>query len=111
MRLSLANYSENVPQEHLCNIITYSEAFSDATRLACNEAFSDHWGTRPWSAQSWQDDVTDVPEFLPELSFLLVSPETSEVITTDARAYQYAGALYIHATGRYFEGRTSSIKP
>lgn len=80
MSLSLVNYSADVPQGHLCNIIAYSEAFSDATRLACNEAFRDHWGTRPWSAQSWQDDVTYVPEFLPELLFVLISPETNEVI-------------------------------
>jgi hypothetical protein len=25
---------------------------------------------------------------------------------TDARAYQYAGALYVYATGGYFEGGT-----
>lgn len=32
------------------------------------------------------------------------------VIPTDARAYQYAGALYVHATGGYFKGRTENIK-
>lgn len=30
-------------------------------------------------------------------------------IPTDARAYQYAGALYVHATGGYFEGGTEII--
>ena len=31
-------------------------------------------------------------------------------IPTDARAHQYDGALYIHATGGYSEGRNEDIK-
>jgi hypothetical protein len=33
----------------------------------------------------------------------------SQVIPTDARTYQYAGALYVHATGGYFEGELRAL--
>ncbi len=36
--------------------------------------------------------------------------EYRPVVPTDARAYQYAGALYVYATGGYFEGGTERTK-
>jgi hypothetical protein len=36
--------------------------------------------------------------------------EHCPAVTVDARAYQYAGALHIHAAGGYSEGRASPFK-
>ncbi|ULH10039.1 GNAT family N-acetyltransferase [Serratia marcescens] len=62
------------------SISSFRPAFSEELRLLCNEAFDGHWGTTPWSVQSWQEDVIECPDFLPELSYLLFSEETQELI-------------------------------
>lgn len=61
-------------------IYSFRPAFGEELRLLCNEAFEGHWGTTPWSVQSWQEDVIECPDFLPELSYLLFSEETNELI-------------------------------
>jgi mycothiol synthase len=55
---------------HGPDTVTYESRHEEATRLACNEAFESHWGTRPWTVEQWAGSVTRSEEFYPDLSFL-----------------------------------------
>lgn len=48
----------------------------DATRLAHNDAFRDHWGSEPLSPERWRHFVAEAPGFRPDCSWLAVHGET-----------------------------------
>ncbi|WP_460887711.1 GNAT family N-acetyltransferase [Promicromonospora xylanilytica] len=50
-------------------LVPWSEALDDATRLARNDAFRDHWGSQPRTPQSWRAYRSS---FAPEWSFVVV---------------------------------------
>jgi mycothiol synthase len=45
-----------------------------------NEAFSDHWGFIPMAAANWRLWVIDHEDFRPDLSFMVLSAETGEMV-------------------------------
>lgn len=47
-----------------------AEAYDDATRLAHNEAFRDHWGHTPATPDRWRHGSTGARSFRPDVSFL-----------------------------------------
>lgn len=57
----------------------FTSELSEATRVAVNDAFRDHWGSRPMTEQEWADDL-GLDEFAPELSRVLTtgSGETND---------------------------------
>lgn len=50
-------------------LVPWSQALDDATRLARNDAFRDHWGSQPRTAQSWRAHRSS---FAPQWSFVVV---------------------------------------
>ncbi|MFD2792113.1 GNAT family N-acetyltransferase [Promicromonospora vindobonensis] len=50
-------------------LVPWSEALDDATRLARNDAFRDHWGSQPRTPESWRAYRSS---FAPEWSFVVV---------------------------------------
>jgi ribosomal protein S18 acetylase RimI-like enzyme len=50
-------------------LVPWSEALEDAARLARNDAFRDHWGSQPRTAESWRAYRS---HFAPEWSFVVV---------------------------------------
>ncbi|MDI6021965.1 GNAT family N-acetyltransferase [Leucobacter sp. UT-8R-CII-1-4] len=53
-------------------LIGYSSEYSEATRIAMNDAFRDHWGSQPKTAAEW-NEYRALPEFSAELSRLVVT--------------------------------------
>lgn len=53
-------------------LIGYSSEYSEATRIAMNDAFRDHWGSRPKTSAEW-NEYRALPEFSAELSRLVVT--------------------------------------
>jgi mycothiol synthase len=57
-------------------IVSFAQALAenpgvdDAVRLAHNEAFVDHWGFQPWSAETWTQWETGQRDFRGEWSFV-----------------------------------------
>jgi mycothiol synthase len=47
-------------------------SLNDALRLAHNEAFEQHWGFQPWSAQTWQQWETGQRDFRGDWSFVVL---------------------------------------
>lgn len=48
-------------------IVPWSADLDDPVRLACNEAFADHWGSQPQTPETWADGRQD---FIPGWSFV-----------------------------------------
>ncbi|MCX5329034.1 GNAT family N-acetyltransferase [Streptomyces sp. NBC_00140] len=51
-------------------VVPFTTAYDEATRLAHNEAFRDHWGHTPTAADRWRHGTTGARSFRPDLSFL-----------------------------------------
>jgi ribosomal protein S18 acetylase RimI-like enzyme len=50
-------------------LVPWSDALEDATRLARNDAFRDHWGSQPRTAESWRAYRS---VFAPQWSFVVI---------------------------------------
>ncbi|GAA1327256.1 GNAT family N-acetyltransferase [Leucobacter albus] len=50
----------------------FEPGLSEATRIALNDAFRDHWGSQPSSRQEWEEELA-LDDFAPELSFVAVT--------------------------------------
>lgn len=73
--------SEDIPEVDLdpeFEIVTFSDDLSEATRLAHNDAFRDHWGSEPRDEESWRFTVTH-PEFRAEWSPVVIDNSSGEV--------------------------------
>ncbi|MFD3312637.1 GNAT family N-acetyltransferase [Streptomyces sp. NPDC058694] len=51
-------------------VVPFTEAYDEATRLAHNEAFLDHWGHTPSTPDRWRHQSTGARSFRPDASFL-----------------------------------------
>ncbi|MFD3837557.1 GNAT family N-acetyltransferase [Streptomyces sp. NPDC058642] len=51
-------------------VVPFTAAHDEATRSAHNEAFRDHWGHTPTSADQWRHGTTGARSFRPDMSFL-----------------------------------------
>ncbi|WP_029287773.1 GNAT family N-acetyltransferase [Cellulomonas sp. HZM] len=58
-------------------VTPWTQALDDATRLAHNEAFADHWGSQPQTAEQWaQGRTLQVPSW----SFVAVDEASGDVV-------------------------------
>lgn len=60
---------------HGIRVVRWSAELDEATRLAHNDAFVDHWGTEPQTAESW---ARHDAHFAPSWSFLALDASASE---------------------------------
>jgi mycothiol synthase len=51
-------------------VTPWSPELDDAARICNNEAFADHWGSLPLTAEQWTAILTGTSTFRPEMSFL-----------------------------------------
>ncbi|MEU7583467.1 GNAT family N-acetyltransferase [Streptomyces sp. NPDC041068] len=56
-------------------VVPFTDAYDDATRLAHNEAFRDHWGHTPTAPDRWRHGATGARSFRPDVSFLALDGE------------------------------------
>ncbi|MFD2023891.1 GNAT family N-acetyltransferase [Promicromonospora aerolata] len=61
----------DVPLAGSLRLVPWSKDLDEATRLAHNDAFRDHWGSQPQTREQWAQRAC----FAPEWSFLVVDPE------------------------------------
>ncbi|MGW6130017.1 GNAT family N-acetyltransferase [Cellulomonas sp. NPDC055163] len=76
MRRPLRDGVPGVPHVDGVQIVPWSPERDEATRVAHNEAFADHWGSQPRSAEAWSHGRS---MFAPSWSFLAVDDTTGEV--------------------------------
>jgi len=69
----------DVPTPAGLDLVTWSAELDEETRLAHSEAFADHWGSEPRSAEEWAQWYTGHRSFRPDLSVLAVDPASGTV--------------------------------
>ncbi len=60
-------------------LINWDANRNDEALSVLNQAFSDHWGFIPMTAELWQLWVLEHEDFRPDLSFMVLSAETGEI--------------------------------
>lgn len=53
-------------------LVEYTKDLDDAVRLACNEAFRDHWGHQDASSETWETGVSEVSDLRRDLSLVVM---------------------------------------
>ncbi|WP_405218178.1 GNAT family N-acetyltransferase [Agrococcus sp. Ld7] len=89
LKRPLTSDAPAVPEVELTGslrLVPFSPELDDATRLAHNDAFRDHWGSQPQTMEQWTNGRS---EFAPEWSFVVVddAPDVGALLadeTTDA---------------------------
>ncbi len=54
-------------------VAAWGPDLDDGTRLANNEAFSDHWGSLPMTPEEWTAGYAESSQFRPDLSYLALA--------------------------------------
>jgi ribosomal protein S18 acetylase RimI-like enzyme len=68
--------SQPIPEVELAaglRVVPFDRELDEQVRLAHNEAFADHWGSEPRSAEDWQRATTGGRNFRPDWSFLVLA--------------------------------------
>ncbi|WP_298456990.1 GNAT family N-acetyltransferase [uncultured Cellulomonas sp.] len=91
MRRDLAGELPVVELDAGLRVVPWSPELDEAVRFAHNDAFRDHWGSEPATAESWS---TGRSKFAPEWSFLVLD-EAAEPVDGAPVVAAYA------MTGRY----------
>jgi mycothiol synthase len=68
-----------VPAPAGLELVPWSADLDEEARLAHTEAFADHWGSEPRSAEEWAQWFTGHRAFRPDLSVLAVEEATGQV--------------------------------
>jgi len=83
-------------------LVTYGPEWSEAARLATNDAFRDHWGSQPYTEESWRlHRETEVAR--DDLSFLAVGvnedgqDEVAGLVVATVRPDDFAGHGFSHS--------------
>ena len=53
-------------------IVPWQASHDEPSRLVSNEAFADHWGSRPITPENWMHNMIESPRFRRDLSFCAV---------------------------------------
>jgi mycothiol synthase len=64
-----------VPVPRGLRLAGYAPELDERVRLAHNEAFTDHGGFQPWTAQAWAHAETGHRDFRPDCSFVVLDGE------------------------------------
>ncbi|NMR19374.1 GNAT family N-acetyltransferase [Cellulomonas fimi] len=75
MRRDLATPSPQASLASGLRLVPWGEELDDAVRLAHNEAFADHWGSQPRTAEQWRSGR---PAFAPGWSFAVLDDDAAE---------------------------------
>ncbi|MGH3447398.1 MAG: GNAT family N-acetyltransferase [Nocardioidaceae bacterium] len=67
----------------------YDHSQTEATRLAHNSAFADHWGSTEWTPQRWQQWVTDARSTRPDLSSTVTLRDAPEQVVAYLISKEY----------------------
>lgn len=70
-------------------LVGFDPRYDEATRLAHNEAFLDHWSFDPRDRQFWEAHVTGSRAFRPAVSYLLVTEDPEPVVAAYALGYEF----------------------
>jgi mycothiol synthase len=97
-------------------LLTFDPRFSDSALTAYREAFRDHWGSQPASAEQWES-LIGRPDFRPDLSFLAVDEDDRVIgllitrVTESDWPLQGFSSGYIELVGVVRDWRRRGVAP
>ncbi|MCU1687573.1 MAG: acetyltransferase [Amycolatopsis sp.] len=80
MRADLADLPPAQPLPSEYPLVRYEQKYEELMRQARNDTFSRHWGSTVQSPEGWRHLITGSKDFVPELTFLLLSEAKDEVL-------------------------------
>ncbi len=94
-------------------LASFDPAYDEATRLAHNEAFRDHWGYQPRDQNYWRQWATGSRAFRPHLSFLLLDDAAAagQPVAAYALCYEYEADVAASGVRDLYIGRVGTRKP
>ena len=114
MRRELAEPLPDAAEVAGYTIRGYTDADCEATRLAYNASFADHWGSSPRDPARWREDVVGTP-FRPEHSFLALDERDAvagfvivDEFAAETEAFGFRPG-YIHLVGTVRSSRGRGI--
>ncbi len=92
LRRDLSTPIPEVPLDGSLRLVPWSTELDEATRLAHNDAFRDHWGSEPRTSEAWTHGRS---EFAPQWSFLVVddAPDIDALLADPTTDPETAAAL------------------
>ncbi|RYV50336.1 GNAT family N-acetyltransferase [Pengzhenrongella frigida] len=90
MRRDLAEPSPERAVPSGLTLVPWSIELDDAIRVAHNEAFADHWGSQPRTAEQWRGSRSS---FVPRWSFAIVADADADADADESPAPVVAGYL------------------
>lgn len=91
----LSDPVHHAPLPHGLRLVPFDASWSEAVRLAHNEAFADHWGSEPRSRESWEQRLLTGRHFRPEWSVLVLDgAEVAGYVLTSAYEQDWAAQGY-----------------
>ena len=89
-------------------VTAFDERYDEATRLAHNEAFADHWGSTPREPAAWQARTTGSKTFRPAQSFLLVD---GDEVASYVLSYEYDADTAVTGVRDLYVGQVGTRRP
>lgn len=86
----------------------FEERYDEATRLAHNEAFLDHWGSTPREPDAWRGHTTGRTSFRPGQSHLLLD---GEEVVSYVLSYEYDAETAITGRRDLYIGQVGTRRP
>jgi mycothiol synthase len=83
MRRDLRQPLPSMPDIGGLRLRAYEPGDAELVRLAHNEAFADHWGSEPITADVWARDLVGDPYFRGDLSFVIVDGDEIAAYTAN----------------------------
>jgi mycothiol synthase len=71
----------DVPEPAGLELVPWSPGLDEEARLAQVDAFTDHWGSEPRTAEEWAQWYTGHRGFRPDLSVLALEPASGQVVS------------------------------
>jgi mycothiol synthase len=89
-------------------LVRYELAYDEATRLAHNEAFRDHWGTSPRDRDFWRTHIAGSHAFRPRISWLLLD---GDEVASYALGYEYDAETAVTGVRDAYIGQVGTRRP
>lgn len=89
-------------------VSTFDLRYDEATRVAHNEAFADHWGSTPREPEAWRARTTGSKTFRPNQSHLLLD---GEEVASYVLGYEYDGDTAATGSRDLYIGQVGTRRP
>jgi mycothiol synthase len=108
MSLDLAGHSTDGVVPEGLRMVRFDAAYDEATRLAHNEAFRDHWGSSPRDPDFWRTHIAGSHAFRPGISWLLLD---GDEVASYVLGYEFDAETAVTGVRDAYIGQVGTRRP